>query len=158
MSSKLIVSGRWVLTDDNQWRLTIDPCIEVYMIENNKLKPASAFFLANLEMIESNRTFNSNEVTLADLNGETQRLTLSNLGNWSDTDGWDYEVYFLLEPTDLSKSNRVIFEAFVDEIEFDEDDEMIDIELIRRLNALKSPTSITCTQRAPRGCNVQPTH
>lgn len=158
MTSKLIVSGRWVLGHKDQWRLTIDPCVEVYGVESGKLVPKSAFFLADLELIESNRKFNSNEVTLDDLEDGSQRLTLLNLGNWSDVDGWDYEVYLILEPTDLAVSNRCVFEAFVDEIKLEEDDEAVDIELVKRLSALRSPTSITCTQRTPGGVYASPAH
>ena len=147
MASKLIVSGRWVLSDKGNWRLTIDPCIEVYASENNKLEAKSSFFVADLELLEYNRTFNSNEVTLKDLTEDNKRLTLVNLGNWSAIDGWAYDVYLLLEPTDLKKSNQIIFEAYVDEIVLDEDDDPLDIELIRRLKSLKSPKSVTCTDR-----------
>lgn len=147
MTYKLIVSGRWVLSENGKWRLTIDPCVEVYSSENNKLEAKSGFFVADLELLEYNRTFNSNEVTLKDLTEDNKRLTLVNLGNWSAMDGWAYDIYLLLEPTDLKKSNRVIFEAYVDEIVLDEDDDPLDIELIRRLKSLKSPTSVTCTAR-----------
>lgn len=154
MSSKLIINGRWVLTKDDQWRLSIDPYVEVYSIIEGKLKPASAFLLANLESTTCNRVFNNNAVTMKGANlfvpdqGD-KKLSITNLGDFSSIDGWDYQFYLLLEPCELSPTvGTGIFEAFVDDIQFglDEDDEPLDLEILKRLNALKSPTSITCNK------------
>lgn len=148
MKSKIIIQGRWVLGYKDQWRLTIDPYVEVYNTTDNKLVPASAFLLADLERLDGKRKFNINNVTLDDIEGRSQRLTLINMGNLSSMDGYEYDMILLLEPTDLSLSNNVVFEAYVDEIYLEDDDEELDLEIVKRLKALKSPSSITCTQRS----------
>lgn len=157
MKSKVIVQGRWVLGYKDQWRLTIDPYVEVYATKNNKLVPASAFLLADLDRLEGERKFNINNVTLDDIEGRTERLTIFNMGDLSNVHGYDYEMFLLLEPTDLSVSNNIVFEAYVDDIVLDEDDEPLDLEIMRRLKTLTAPMSVTCTQRSHGGNYVPST-
>lgn len=148
MKRNLIITGRWVLGHKDQWRLTIDPYIEVYSTVNNKLVPTSAFIITGHEKINGQRTFNANNVTLDDIEGSSQRLTLLNLGDLSNVVGHDYVLFLLLEPTDLSVTSNIIFEAYVDDIKLETDYEPLDLEIVNRLKALKSPTSITYTKRS----------
>lgn len=148
MLTKLIIQGRWVLDGVENWQLTIDPYVEVYKVENNRLVINGAFLLADLDCIEDQRKYNRNAVELEDLNGTNDRLTIVNLGDYiGDRSGYEYQIHLVLAPTDLAESARTtIFEARVSDITVDEDeDELIDIEIVRLLKTLKAPNTLTCS-------------
>lgn len=145
MNSKLIVHGRWLLTDELKWRLTIDPYVDVYKSEGAKLTLVSSFLLADLDRISE--TPKSLGLTIVDLDLVGKHMSLTHLGDlrMPDASGYSYDMYLLLAPTEINAKEEHISGIFVDTINLEPDDEPLDIELVNKLKALKNPSSIVCT-------------
>lgn len=146
MHNKLLISGRWVFCEDDKWRFAIDPFIEIYNIEANTLKTVSAFSIVDIAKYQCERKFNRHGVTVNDEGNLDAKLTLTNLGDYSDSDGFPYQFFLITEPANVVKDRMTAgYEIFVDEIELDEDEDELDHTIVRLLKRLTAPTSITCS-------------
>lgn len=145
MHNKALITARWVMEKD-KWRLAIDPFVELYNIEAGKLKAISAFSIVEIQKYEAERKFNNRNVTVDDFDNPQPSLSLVNLGDYSDSDGFPYQIYTLFEPANIASTHLSSrYEIYVDEIELDEDDDELDLTIVRLLKALTAPVTICCT-------------